>query len=441
MELKDIIKIVYAWYGPKGPIWNTELPNVLSLLDRAEEARTTSHNFWADELWLKIFRHKKENYILYVASETTEDDIFIYPFSTTWRIPFQNYFFGNTGILEYGHVPQHITHQVRCHKGFFLIDLSVEAFVQDEHLSSMHSYFNVIQGLPMNKIIYMTGCMNAKEVYDDFCERHGIPDRPDQRMNLISYPSSQNVYARQIKENMLFEPEYQVEKIPEKLFLCWNRRFRPHRTELALALDKAGLVDRSYYSLNDKDPEHPAMKFKNTIDLFSNPGLNLTAEDAQNLLKKVPLVIDDHTEISQMCEDKGMLAREFYQNSLVSIVTETNFNLPHVTLTEKSFKPAKEKHPFIIVGSKGALKSMRQLGYQTFGEFWDESYDEINDHRVRMQAIVEICKRIGSWNDAQILEFKRKVKPILDHNYKLLNRSPSELVSEEISNTVRRNLQ
>lgn len=441
MELKDIIKIVYAWYGPKGPIWNTELPNILSLTDRAEEARTTSHNFWADELWLKIFRYKKENYLLYVASEINEDDMFIYPFSTTWRIPFQNYFFGNTGILEYGHVSQHIIHHVRCHKGFFLIDLSVEAFVQDEHLSAMHSYFNVIQGLPMNKIIYVTGCMNAKEVYEDFCDRHNIPNRPDQRMNLISYPSSQNVYARQIKENMLFEPEYVVEKIPEKLFLCWNRRFRPHRTELALALDKAGLVDRSYYSLNDKDPEHPTMKFKNTIDLFSNPALNLTAEDAQKLLKKVPLVIDNHSEISQMCEDKGMLAREYYQNSLVSIVTETNFNLPHVTLTEKSFKPAKEKHPFILVGSKGALKAMRELGYKTFSEFWDESYDDINDHRVRMQSIVEVCKQIGSWNEQQILDFRRRVKPILDHNFELLNRSPSDIVSEEISKTVRRNLQ
>jgi hypothetical protein len=239
----------------------------------------------------------------------------------------------------------------------------------------------------------------------------------------------------------LTPPAYDTEKVPEKLFLCWNRRFRPHRTELALALDKAGLVDRSYYSINDKDPEHPSLRFKNTIDLFSNPELQLTPEDASRLLKKIPLVIDSHTEITQMCEDKGMLAREFYQNSLVSIVTETNYMLPHVTLTEKSFKPAKEKHPFILVGSKGALKSMRDLGYKTFGEFWDESYDDIADHRVRMQKIVEVCKQIGSWNEQQILEFRRKVKPILDHNFELLNRSPSELVSEEIAATVRRNLQ
>lgn len=441
MELKDLIKIVYAWYGPRGPIWNTELPNILSFADRADEVRTSSRHFWCDELWMKIFRYKKENYVLWVASEINEDDIFIYPFSLTWRIPFQNYFFGTTGILEYGHVSPHIIHHVRCHKGFFLIDLSVEAFVQDDQLHAMHTYFNEIAGLPLNKIIYITGCMNAKDIYEDFCLRRGIPDRPDQRLNLISYPSSQNVYARQLKEGYLTEPEYNTEHVPEKVFLCWNRRFRPHRTELALALDKAGLVDRSYYSINDKDPEHPALKFKNTIDLFSNPSLNLTAEDAQRLVQKLPLVIDNHTEIQQMCEDNSMLARDFYTNSLVSIVTETNFNLPEVTLTEKSFKPAKEKHPFILVGSKGALKSMRELGYKTFSEFWDESYDEIGDPRIRMKAIVDLCISIGNWNQDQILDFKRKVKPILDHNFSLLNRSPSDIVSEQIAATVRRNIE
>lgn len=440
MDIKDAIKIVYAWYGPRGPIWNTELPNILSFADRAEEVRTSSHNFWCDELWQKIFRYKKENYYLWVSSEITENDIFIYPFSLMWRIQFVNYFFGNTGILEYGHVSPHILHHVRAGKGFFLIDLSVEAFVQDDHLMCMHSYFNDLHGFPMNKIIYLTGAMNAKDIYEEFCLRRNIPNRPDQRMNLISYPSSLNVYARQLECGDLIEPDYNTEVVPEKLFLCWNRRFRPHRTELALALDKAGLVDRSYYSMNDKDPEHPSMKFKNTIDIFSNPGLQLTPEDAARFADKVPLVIDNHTNIVQMCEDKEMLARNYYTQSLVSIVTETNFHANEVTLTEKSFKPAKEKHPFILVGSKGAMKSLQSLGFRTFSEFWDESYDNISDPKMRMRAIVDVCKHIGSWNNEQILDFKRKVKPILDHNFNLLRRSPSEWVSEQIAATVRGNI-
>ena len=440
MDIKDVIKIVYAWFGPRGPVWNTELPNILTFCDVAEDVRTNSHNFWTDELWQKIFRNKKEGYILWPNCEIGPDDIFIYPFSLTWRIQFQNYFFGKTGILEYGHVSPGTIHHVRSHKGFFLIDLSVEAFVQEEQLLSLHTYFNEIHGLPLNKIIYLTGCMNAADLYEEFCQRRNIPNRPDQRLNLISYPSSQNVYSRQLSTGDLSEPGYNTESVPEKLFLCWNRRFRPHRTELALALDKAGLVNRSFYSLNDKDPEHPAMKFKNTIDLFSNPALELQSEDALRLISKLPLVIDNHTDIQQMCEDKEMLARNFYSESLVSLVTETNFHLNEVTLTEKSFKPAKEKHPFVLVGAKGSIKAMRDLGFKTFSEFWDESYDSISDPKMRMKAIVDICKTIGSWNDQQIIDFKRKVKPMLEHNFNILRRSPSEWVSEQIANTVRRNL-
>jgi hypothetical protein len=142
-----------------------------------------------------------------------------------------------------------------------------------------------------------------------------------------------------------------------------------------------------------------------------------------------------------MCEDRDMEARGFYENSLVSLVTETNYNLSTVTLTEKSFKPVKEKHPFIIVGAQGSLQAMRDLGYKTFSEFWDESYDDLHDPKARMVAIVNICKEIGSWDNEKILDFKRRVKHILDYNFNLLRKSPEELVSERIAKTVITQLQ
>ena len=77
-----------------------------------------------------------------------------------------------------------------------------------------------------------------------------------------------------------------------------------------------------------------------------------------------------------------------------------------LTLTEKSFKPSKEKHPFIIVGVNGALKSMREFGFQTFSEFWDESYDEEENQMMRLHKIIEVCKDIGNWDKEKILDFK-----------------------------------
>jgi hypothetical protein len=440
MDIKDVIKIAYAWIGPRGPIWNTELPNILSFAGVAEAAQVNSINFWCDDLWRKLFLNKKEEYVLYPIFELNEKDIFIYPFSLTWRVPFTSYFYGRTGLLEYAHCSGTVLHHVRSNNGFFLIDMSVEAYARDEHLSSMHTYFNTIHNIPLNKIIYLTGCMNASKIYEDFCNRRNIPNRPDARMNVISYPSAQNVFHSQLQTGWLNEPQYNTEQIPQKTFLCWNRRFRPHRTELSLALDKANLIDRSYYSLGLFDPENPDGRFQNTISIHSNPGLNLTNEDALKLINKLPLTIDNKNDIIEMCEDRNMEARNFYQNSLVSIVTETNYNLPEVTLTEKSFKPAKEKHPFIIVGVDGVIQSMRDLGFKTFSDFWSEEYDTIKCPNLRMVEIIRVCKEIGAWDNNKIIDFKRRVKPILDHNFDVLKKSPSDSLSEKINEVVRKNI-
>lgn len=436
MDLKDTIKIAYGWLGPRGPIWNTELPNVLTFTNACEGGQTFSTNFWVDDLWARLFRYKKEEFLLAPSSEMTDQDVFIYPFSLTWRINFNHYFFGKTGILEYGHVSQHVTHHVRANKGFFLIDMSVEAWVQQDHLLSMHSYFSGNHQIPMYKIIYLTGAMNANAIYNQWCQAKGITD-PRDKMNIISFPSSQAVYARQFANKDLVEPAYDVTTVPKKLFLCWNRRFRPHRTELIMNLDKLGLVDRSYYSIGVVDPENPGHMFAQTIDPGIMQFYGIDNNDVNRLLGKLPLVVDNESEIVQMCEDRNMLARKFYTDSLISIVTETNYHANEVTLTEKAFKPAKEKHPFILVGAAGALQSMRDLGYKTFGEFWSEEYDNIKEPHSRMREIVRICEDIGKWNNEQILDFKRRVKPILDHNFTMFSTSPNDLVATKINDIVR----
>jgi hypothetical protein len=139
-----------------------------------------------------------------------------------------------------------------------------------------------------------------------------------------------------------------------------------------------------------------------------------------------------------MCQDFNASARKFYTNSLVSVVTETNFDATELTLTEKSWKPAKEKHPFIIVGVPGALKAMRELGLMTFSEFWPEDYDEIQDHSERLYRIVEICKIINNWSDAKILDFKHRVQYILEHNYTALKANTAYNVADVLSKHIRK---
>jgi hypothetical protein len=299
----------------------------------------------------------------------------------------------------------------------------------------MHGYFGDIHQLPLCKIIYLTGTMNADELYEDYCNRKGIPNDPESRLKIISYPSSHQIFAS--NPNVINdEPVYDPDFLPEKLFLMWNRRFRRHRIQLALLMERHNLVDRSYISFSNIDLERPTNTFENAVHLrninTSNPQLLLTNEIVQRFQNRLPLVLDGETDVNKMCEDVNRETRNYYKNSLISLVTETNWELAEVTLTEKSFKPIKEKQPFIIAGVPGSLKALRKMGFKTFGDFWPEDYDETGCPLVRMQRLAYVLETIGQWTNEQILEFRRNVKPIVDHNWKQLLKSSSEVCINEI---------
>ena len=76
---------------------------------------------------------------------------------------------------------------------------------------------------------------------------------------------------------------------------------------------------------------------------------------------------------------------KIFDNTCLSLVSETwvsgNF------LTEKTFKPIINSHPFIINGGAGELKTLHSMGYKTFDFIIDESYDDIEDHELRIKEI------------------------------------------------------
>jgi hypothetical protein len=432
--MSEHVKIVYSWIGPRGPIWNTELPNILTLAHASYDAHLETHRVWTDQLYHKLFRNCKEKFQLSSTVDITKDDLFIYPFSLTWRINFENYFQPDEGILEFSHTPNSIIDAVKYGKGFFLIDHSLESFVQYNHLSKMHFYFSNA-GIPLNKIIYVTGCMNADEAYHYFLQAYNLSTNPKDKLNLVSYPTHQTNMYRVIHRTKL-DPVYDTETVPSKLFLTWNRRFRSHRINLMLGLEKLNLVDRSFVSIGIVDPEQAHLTFAQVAG-DGNPALGTDRSHVERFFSRLPLELDHETSLPDMCSDMSGKTRNFYSNSLLSIVTETNYEAREVTTTEKTFKPMIHRHPFIMVGAAKTLASLKILGYQTFDRWWSEDYDNINDPNERMQEILRVCEEIGTWSPEKILQFKREVKPVLDHNFSVMSKDIAETVAINIDKVVR----
>mgnify|MGYP001311603787 CR=1 FL=1 len=98
------------------------------------------------------------------------------------------------------------------------------------------------------------------------------------------------------------------------------------------------------------------------------------------------------------------------------LVTETLFDdgvSEHVFLTEKIFKPLLLKMGFVVAGRSGVLKKLRDLGFKTFSDYWDESYDNILDSNTRMDAVVDTIEYIII-NDVHLPD------DILEYNFHVL---------------------
>jgi hypothetical protein len=79
---------------------------------------------------------------------------------------------------------------------------------------------------------------------------------------------------------------------------------------------------------------------------------------------------------------------DWYNNTYFSIVAETvvDHTLP-LFITEKTFKPIAFQHPFIILGQPNVLRWLRYLGFETFDNLFDESYDTVSNVDNKLEII------------------------------------------------------
>lgn len=103
--------------------------------------------------------------------------------------------------------------------------------------------------------------------------------------------------------------------------------------------------------------------------------------------------------------------------SLLYLVTETVATGRRLHLTEKTFKPICLRMPFMIVGTQGSLAYLRSYGFKTFGDLWDESYDdEINDDQ-RIEKIAFTLKAMDILSPAEKQRLFDMAQEICEHNY------------------------
>lgn len=120
-------------------------------------------------------------------------------------------------------------------------------------------------------------------------------------------------------------------------------------------------------------------------------------------------------------------------STFLYVICETDYNShlklerDYIHFTEKTLIPLNQYKPFLMLGGPYYLKYLKKLGFKTFDNFWDESYDNEIDNEIRMNKVIDIIKDINNKPIIQIEQLKNKLKPILLHNkkqYEYLNNNP-----------------
>ena len=81
---------------------------------------------------------------------------------------------------------------------------------------------------------------------------------------------------------------------------------------------------------------------------------------------------------------------KWYNSTAFSIVAESRTDA--VFITEKTCKCLIMQHPFLILAAPFFLQRLRELGFETFPELWDESYDTVQSLSHRIDSIYNNVK-------------------------------------------------
>lgn len=105
------------------------------------------------------------------------------------------------------------------------------------------------------------------------------------------------------------------------------------------------------------------------------------------------------------------LPTDIYNKSFYSIITETRYD--EYFLTEKTAKPLLSLRLFIFFGKQYTLRNLRKIGYRTFGDVIDESYDDVEDDYTRWKLAFDQVLYLLKQNPHIIY---KKIDSIVQHN-------------------------
>lgn len=218
------------------------------------------------------------------------------------------------------------------------------------------------------------------------------------------------------------DKEYKFD-IPKPMrFVSTTGNVRPERTYL-----KDRIVER--------------IRYKNFIFRYSGVDYG-TPSDQFDVVRFVPGEFDPYTAILEKYYHSvsQTLPIHMYNQANFNLVVETDIDYQYGFFpTEKIVKGLITGMPFVLAATPYFLKYLKQLGFHTYGDLWDESYDEELDYTKRIDKIVDLCNNLDTFDWAanrsalELIALKNRsnflnLNQVLDAGFRRFEKSILELV-------------
>ena len=228
------------------------------------------------------------------------------------------------------------------------------------------------------------------------------------------------IYIKEIAK----EYEHTYDKDIIKHFGMFIGRSNAPRLDLASYLYYAGFRDQSYltYHYHVQSQYHREnIGIEELLIDFNHTDLDIPAL----FLNKCPIasaIVEPQTNIDlchcqQLLQNDNKNFLQNYHNFFVEIVCETCYTGNTFFPTEKTWRPILLKTPFIIQGPQWYLHRLKDMGFKTFSDWWDEGYSE-DPASWQPTEIKKVISSISELGITNLQEMYREMQPVLEHNKK-----------------------
>lgn len=118
-----------------------------------------------------------------------------------------------------------------------------------------------------------------------------------------------------------------------------------------------------------------------------------------------------------------------YKECFCAIINETRYAQPFGYFSEKTTSSMLAKLPFVLVAPPHTLEYLKTFGFKTFDRWWDESYDQEENHEKRLIKIFEVIDKINNYSLDELNSIYQEMSDILDQNQKIVNTIPYNSVA------------